>query len=66
VLRHEERPRQQFLWKHEDTAKFVWRPYSRPAAAAAPSACEDTEAIKALFLKLVSNMSVITDPDDAC
>jgi PAS domain S-box-containing protein len=56
VLRHEERPRQQFLRKHEDTIKFISSAvFEDRRRQLQERVAKEAEAVKSLFLKLVSN-----------
>jgi PAS domain S-box-containing protein len=56
VLRHEERPRQQFLKKHEDTIKFISTAvFEDRRRQLRERVAKKAEAVKSLFLKLVSN-----------
>ena len=56
VLRHEERPRQQFLRKHEDTTILISEAvFEDRRRNLQESVLKDAEAVKSLFLKLGSN-----------
>jgi PAS domain S-box-containing protein len=57
ALRHEERPRRQFQGKHEETTKLIASAVfgDRKRRQLQERVAKDTEAVKTLFLKLVSN-----------